>query len=115
LRPQEKATIPCPNLLAGIAVGNITTAYIKIELSYKQLIHTQQEFPFKGVIDSQEGLHWTPITAEQMESELQPQAKSFHSWPTENRALYLRSVCVSSIAFRGLGCHPLTCMLLKLR
>lgn len=30
-------------------------------------------------------------------------------------ALYLRSVCVAIIAFHGLRCHPLTCMLLKLR
>jgi hypothetical protein len=30
-------------------------------------------------------------------------------------ALYLRSVCMSNIAFRGLRCHPPTCMLLKLR
>jgi hypothetical protein len=32
-----------------------------------------------------------------------------------NSALYLRSVSVSSIVFRGLRCHPLTCMLLKIR
>ncbi len=30
-------------------------------------------------------------------------------------ALYLRSVCVASTAFRGLRCHPLTCIVLKLR
>ena len=30
-------------------------------------------------------------------------------------ALYLRSVCTSNIAFRGLRCHPPTCMSLKLR
>ena len=33
----------------------------------------------------------------------------------QNAALYLRSVCASKVAFRGLRCHPLTCMLLKLR
>src|ERR1035438_7035419 len=30
-------------------------------------------------------------------------------------ALHLRSVCVAWIAFRGLRCHPLTCISLKLR
>jgi hypothetical protein len=30
-------------------------------------------------------------------------------------ALYLRSVCWITTAFRGLRCHPLTCMLLNLR
>lgn len=38
--------------------------------------------------------------------------------PTANtwqRALYLRSVCVTTAAFRGLRCHPLTCIVLKLR
>ena len=30
-------------------------------------------------------------------------------------ALYLRSVCWISTAFHGLGCHPLTCILLKIR
>jgi hypothetical protein len=30
-------------------------------------------------------------------------------------ALYLRSVCWFKTAFRGLKCHPLTCMLLKIR
>jgi len=32
-----------------------------------------------------------------------------------NAALYLRSICMPSIAFRGLRCHPLTCIMLKLR
>ena len=31
------------------------------------------------------------------------------------RALYLRSVCWITTALRGLSCHPLTCILLKLR
>src|ERR1035437_5196691 len=38
--------------------------------------------------------------------------------PTRGRskcALYLRSVCWINTAFRGLRCHPLTCMLLNLR
>ena len=30
-------------------------------------------------------------------------------------ALYLRSVCWITTAFRGLRCHPLTCMLLNVR
>jgi len=30
-------------------------------------------------------------------------------------ALYLRSVCLAYTAFHGLRCHPLTCILLKLR
>jgi hypothetical protein len=35
--------------------------------------------------------------------------------PYVNPALYLRSVCRITTAFRGLRCHPLTCMLLNLR
>jgi hypothetical protein len=34
--------------------------------------------------------------------------------PSRKCALYLRSVCVPCIAFRGLRCHPLTCISLKL-
>jgi hypothetical protein len=30
-------------------------------------------------------------------------------------ALYLRSVCLISVAFCGLRCHPLACIVLKLR
>jgi hypothetical protein len=33
----------------------------------------------------------------------------------ERSALYLRSVCVTNTALHGLKCHPLICMLLKLR
>ena len=37
-------------------------------------------------------------------------------WPNETiRALYLRSICWITAAFRRLECHPLTCMLLSLR
>jgi hypothetical protein len=36
-------------------------------------------------------------------------------WVQSPCALYLRSVCVAIIAFRGLRCHLLTCMSLKLR
>jgi hypothetical protein len=35
--------------------------------------------------------------------------------PAAQAALYLRSVCWITTAFRGLRCHPLTCMLLNLR
>src|SRR5208283_2257458 len=34
---------------------------------------------------------------------------------TARAALYVRSVCWITTAFHGLRCHPLTCMLLKLR
>jgi len=33
----------------------------------------------------------------------------------EPAALYLRSVCLIHTACRGLRCHPLTCIVLKLR
>ena len=35
--------------------------------------------------------------------------------PIFNAALYLRSVCALSTAFRGRRCHPPTCIVLKLR
>jgi len=35
--------------------------------------------------------------------------------PHNSHALYMRSVCLVITAFYGLRCHPLTCMLLKLR
>jgi hypothetical protein len=41
-------------------------------------------------------------------------ASNLKRGPTRT-ALYLRSVCWIITAFRGLRCHPLTCMLLKLR
>ena len=33
----------------------------------------------------------------------------------DRSALYLRSVCLFNIVFRGVRCHPLPCMSLKLR
>jgi len=75
LRPQEKATITCPPWLGGLGAGagNVLTAYIEIDVSYKQLFDNQERFPFKGVVDSQKGVHWTHITPEQMEAELSAQ------------------------------------------
>jgi len=42
-------------------------------------------------------------------------AKAFKQLCVTEAALHLRSVCWITTAFRGLRCHPLTCMLLKIR
>jgi hypothetical protein len=67
LEPGEKTTIDCPPWIGGMGAGagNVLAAYIEIDISYKQdgwpLTRTQR-FPFKGMVDSKNGVHWTHRT-----------------------------------------------------
>src|SRR5262249_6687284 len=75
LKPQEKATITCPPWMGGFGAGagNVLAAYIEIDVSYKQdwwPFDQRERFPLKGVIDSQNGIHWTAITPEQLQGDL---------------------------------------------
>jgi hypothetical protein len=67
LDPGEKTTIACGRWIGGLGAGagNVLTAYIEIDVSYKQdwwPFTKTERFPFKGMRDSQNGVHWTHRT-----------------------------------------------------
>jgi hypothetical protein len=75
LSARQKSTINCPPWIGGLGAGsgNVLTAYIAIDVSYKQdwwPSEKGQTFPFKGVIDSQKGVHWTHITLPELQAAL---------------------------------------------
>jgi len=67
ISPGEKTTIDCPPWVGGLGAGagKVLRAYIEIDVSYKQdgwPFTRTQRFPFKGMIDSKNGVHWTHRT-----------------------------------------------------
>lgn len=75
LSAREKTTINCPPWIDGLGAGagNVLVAYIEIDVSYKQAGWPRekiQRFPFKGVTDSQHGVHWTHITLSELQTDL---------------------------------------------
>jgi hypothetical protein len=75
IEPLAQTTIDCPPWVGGLGAGagNILTAFIEIDVSYNQnwwpLVKSQR-FPFKGVVDSQKGVHWTHITTSELATAL---------------------------------------------
>ena len=79
-----KRFFPKPAQPSNASLPAHLTAYIEIDISYKQLFNNQERFPFKGVVDSQKGVHWTHVTPEQMEAELSSRDDGSEvSWETE--------------------------------
>ena len=71
LEHESKTTIDCPPWVEGLS--NVTTAYIDIDVTYQQdwwIKEKTQRFPLKGVIDSQQIVHWTHITLSELQAEL---------------------------------------------
>jgi hypothetical protein len=71
IEPLEKTTINVPRAIRGLGdqAGNVTTAFIEIDVSYKQALwpfETIQRFPLKGVRDSVNHVYWTHITLEEL-------------------------------------------------
>lgn len=67
IEPRAASTIACPPWIGGLGAGagNVIRAFIEIDVAYKQAwwpFEQTQRFPFKGVIDSQKGVHWTHRT-----------------------------------------------------
>jgi hypothetical protein len=75
LGPGEKSTITCAPWVGGLGAGagDVLIAYIIIDISYFPQWWPKkktQNFPFRGVVDSQKGVHWTHITLEEMQRDL---------------------------------------------
>jgi hypothetical protein len=75
LEPQQKTTITCPPWVGGLGAGagNVLVAYIEMDVLYRQdwwPVERQERFPLRGVRDSQNGVHWTHITLEQLQTDL---------------------------------------------
>jgi hypothetical protein len=75
LGSQEKTTITCPPWIGGLGAGagNVLVAYIEMDISYRQdwwPVERQERFPLRGVRDSQNGVHWTHITLQQLQADL---------------------------------------------
>lgn len=73
LSPGQTTTIDCRPWLGGLGAGagKVLSAYIEIDVNYKQdwwFGRKRQEFPFKGVTDSEGGVHWTHITPAQLQA-----------------------------------------------
>jgi hypothetical protein len=71
LGPKDRTTIVCRPWVGGLGAGagNVTTAYIVMAVSYEQdwwPFSINQRFPLKGVIDSQNHVFWTHITASEL-------------------------------------------------
>jgi hypothetical protein len=80
LEPGQKTTITCQGWVGslGSGAGNVVTALIEIDVSYKQdwwPFRSTQRFPLKGVIDSQKIVYWTHITPAELESSLSGQRR----------------------------------------
>jgi hypothetical protein len=79
LEPNEKSTLICPPWIGGLGAGagNVNTAFIEMDISYEQAWWPRtesQRFPFRGVIDSQGGVHWTHLTPSELQTDLSKQA-----------------------------------------
>ncbi|MGB8495762.1 MAG: hypothetical protein WCE53_15285 [Candidatus Acidiferrum sp.] len=75
LSARQKTTINCREWIGGLGAGagDVLAAYIEIDVSYRQNWWPRektQRFPFKGVIDSQKGVHWTHITPMELQAAL---------------------------------------------
>jgi hypothetical protein len=75
IEPVEQTTIDCPSWVGGLGAGtgNILTAFIEIDVSYRQRwrpFAISQRFPFKGAVDFQKGVHWTHITPSELATTL---------------------------------------------
>jgi hypothetical protein len=75
LSARQKTTINCPTWIGGLGAGagNVLKAYIEIDVSYRQEWwpgEKTQRFPFKGMVDSLHGVHWTHITLAELQADL---------------------------------------------
>ncbi len=75
LGARQKTTINCPPWIGGLGAGagNVLAACIEIDVSYGQEwwpSEKTQRFPFKGVVDSQHGVHWAHITLSELQADL---------------------------------------------
>ena len=73
IESMQKTTIDCPPWVSGFGggAGNILSAFIEIDVSYRQdwwPAATTQRFPFRGVIDSQKAVYWTHMTPSELQA-----------------------------------------------
>lgn len=77
----QKSTIKCYSIIPGVGApelaGMLVTAYVEIDVTYRQdwwPVEKEQHFPFKVVLDTKGGVHWTHITQEETERDLSRKA-----------------------------------------
>lgn len=63
LEPNAKSTLDCPPWISGFGAwaGDVTTAFIEIDISYKQdwwPTRQTEKYPFRGVRNYQGVVHW---------------------------------------------------------
>lgn len=74
LGPEQETTTTCLPIVGGLGAYNrVLSAYIEIDLGYRQdgwPFAKRERFPLRAVVDSQNSVHWTHITPEELQADL---------------------------------------------